>query len=139
MYNYHKWIHCCCCCNWQSNPNTAESYAAFRLACHSPLCHFDGDICTIAQTSLAAQRWPSSKQHLANKSMTLPLCPHWQIACSWLQFNSGATLLCHEPLGQHNSVLTMKLQAAFFCRAKRQSIKWQAIMKAVLWVPNILK
>ena len=30
-----------------------ESYAGFRLACRSPHCCFDDDICTIAQASLA--------------------------------------------------------------------------------------
>ena len=87
--------------------------AAFRLACRSPLCCFDGDICTTVQTLLAAQGWPSGKQRLANKSITLPLCPQWQIAYSWLQFSLGATPLCDEPLRQHRSVLTMKLQAVF--------------------------
>ena len=92
---------------------TQNHIAAFRLACRSPLCCFDGDICTTAQTPLAAPGWPNSKQCFANKLITLPLCPQRQIAYSWLQFNSGAMPLCDEPLRQHRSVLTMKLQAAF--------------------------
>ena len=31
------------------------TYVAFRLACHSPHCHFDDDICTTAQVTLAAE------------------------------------------------------------------------------------
>ena len=87
---------------------TSLSLAAFKL----PLC-LDGNDCTTAQTSLAAQGWPSVKQRLANKSMTLPLCPQRRIAYNWLQFNTEAMPLCDEPLRQHSSVLTMKLQAAF--------------------------
>ena len=50
-------------------------YAAFRLACLSPHCHFDEYICTTVHALLAADGWPSGKQRLANRSITLPLCP----------------------------------------------------------------
>ena len=66
------------------------SYAAFWLACHSPHCRFDDDICTTAQAPLAAERWPSGKQRHAKRLITLPLCPPRQIADSWILFNSGA-------------------------------------------------
>ena len=35
------------------------SYAAFRLACRSPHCRFDDDICITTQAPLAAEGWPS--------------------------------------------------------------------------------
>ena len=41
------------------------------------------------------KRPPSGKQHHANRSITLPLCPPRQIADSWILFNSGAM-----PLGE---------------------------------------
>ena len=52
--------------------------AAFRLACHSPHCRFDDDICTTAQAPLATEQrdeWPSGKQRLAHRSISLPFCP----------------------------------------------------------------
>ena len=67
--------------------------AAFRLACCSSHCHFDGDICTTAQVPHAAEGRPSGKQHLANRSITLQLCPQRQTTDSWILFNSGAMLL----------------------------------------------
>ena len=68
-----------------------RSNAAFRLACHSPHCRFDGDFCTTAQAPLATEGRPiSGKQRLANKSITPPLCPRRQTADSWILFNSGA-------------------------------------------------
>ena len=67
-----------------------NSYAAFSLACRSPHCCFDDDICTTAQAPLAAEGWPSGKQLLSNGSITLPLCPLQQIADSWILFNLGA-------------------------------------------------
>ena len=65
-------------------------YAAFRLACRSPHCRFDDDICTTAQSPLDLEGWPSGKQRLASRLISLPLCPPWQIADSWTLFNSGA-------------------------------------------------
>ena len=35
--------------------STVQINAAFRLACRSPHCHFDDDICTTAQAPLAAE------------------------------------------------------------------------------------
>ena len=67
-------------------------YAGFRLACRSPHCRFDGDFCTTAQTPLAAEGWPNGEQRLANKSITLSLCPPRQIAYSWLQFNLSSQI-----------------------------------------------
>ena len=65
--------------------------AGFRLACRLPHCRFDDDICSTAyKAPLAAEEWPSGKQRLANISITLPLCPSWQIADSLILFNSGA-------------------------------------------------
>ena len=64
--------------------------AGFRLTCRLPHCRFDDDISSTAQTSLAAEGWPSGKQRQANRSITLPLCPLRQIADSWILFNSGA-------------------------------------------------
>ena len=55
-------------------------YAAFRLACRSPHCHFDGNICKTAQAPLAAEG--SGEQRQANQSITLPLCPKQQTADS---------------------------------------------------------
>ena len=91
------------------------------LACRSPLFRFHGDICTTAQAPLDAQGWPSGKQRLANKSITLPLCPQRQIADSWILFNSGATPLCDESIA-----LTMKLRSQR--ETKRQTVKQQASM-----------
>ena len=70
-------------------PENNMHNAAFRLACRSPHCCFDDDICTTAQAPLAAEGWPSGKQRLANRSITLPLCPLRQIADGWILFNSG--------------------------------------------------
>ena len=58
-----------------------RSNAAFRLACHSPLCHFNGNMCTTAQIPLATQGmgWPSGKQCPTNRLATLLLCPQQQI------------------------------------------------------------
>ena len=86
--------------------------AAFRLACCSPHCRFDDDICTTAQAPLAAEGWRSGKQCLTNRSTTLPLCPPWQIANSLFLFNSMAM-----PLGDQAKVVwplraaTLKQQA----------------------------
>ena len=35
--------------------------AAFRLACRSPHCHFEGDFCTTAQAPLATEERASGK------------------------------------------------------------------------------
>ena len=60
--------------------------------------------------------WPSGKQRLANnRSITLPLCPPWQLADSWILFNSGAM-----PLGD-------KAKAAWPLRAA--TLKQQAMIK----------
>ena len=56
--------------------------AAFRLACCSLHCRYDGDFCTTAQAPLAAERRPKGKQCLASKSITPPLCPQQQTADS---------------------------------------------------------
>ena len=48
-------------------------YAAFTLACRSPHCRFDGDICETAQASLATEGRPSSEQCQANQLITLLL------------------------------------------------------------------
>ena len=61
---------------------TFFSYEAFRLACLSPHCLFDGDISTIAQAPLATEGRPSGKQPQANQSITSPLCPQQQTADS---------------------------------------------------------
>ena len=70
--------------------NNPRSNAGFRLTCRLPHCHFDDDISSTAQASLATEGWPSGKQRLANRPITLPFCPPRQIADSWIQFNSGA-------------------------------------------------
>ena len=90
------------------------SNAAFRLACRSPHCHFDGDFCTTAQTPFAAEGRPSGKQRLANKKITLSLCPPRQTADSWILFNSGAM-----PLSD-------KAKAAWLLRAA--TLKHQAMI-----------
>ena len=81
-------------CSWSleacENKERGHYYAAFRLACRSQHYRFDDDICTTAQAPLAAEGWPSGKQQLANRLITLPLCPPRQIAESWILFNSGA-------------------------------------------------
>ena len=65
--------------------------AGSRLACRLPHCRFDDDdICSTVQAPLAAEGWPSGKRCLANRSITLSLCPPWQTADSWILFNSGA-------------------------------------------------
>ena len=92
-----------------------HGHAAFRLACRLPHCHFDDDICTTAQAPLAAEGWPSSKWRLANRSITLPLCPLRQIADSWILFNSGVM-----PLGDKAKV-ALPLRAA--------TLKQQAMIK----------
>ena len=69
-----------------------KSNACFRLAYRFPHCHFDDDICSTAQAPLAAEGWPSGKQRLANRSITLLLCPLWQTADSWILFNSGVMI-----------------------------------------------
>ena len=107
------------------------SNATFRLTCCSGLCRFDGNICTTAQAPLDAQGWPSGKQRLANKSVTLPLCPQWQMADSWILFNLGETPLCNEPITtvpQGSNYETVSSA----CREKRQSGKRQASIKAAL-------
>ena len=92
--------------------------AAFRLACRSQHCRFDDDICTTAQLPLAAERWPSSNQRLANELITLLLCPPWQIAYSWLQFNSEAMPLGDKPKRRGRWELqTMKQQAVITRRS----------------------
>ena len=50
-----------------------KAYCCFQTSLL--LYHFDVDICTAVQASLATKGWPSSKQHLTNKSTTLLLCP----------------------------------------------------------------
>ena len=58
-----------------------------------------------------AHGWPSPKQLLANKLITLPLCPQWQMT---VEFNSGVMLLCNElTVAWPLSAVTTKLQAAF--------------------------
>ena len=89
-------------------------YAAFRLACRSPHCRFDDDICTTAQAPLVTEGWPSGKQRLAKRSIALPLRPPQQIADSWILFNSGAM-----PLGD-------KAKAAWPLRAA--TLKQQAMI-----------
>ena len=91
---------------------TNHRNAGFRLTCRLPHCRFDDDICSTVQAPLAAEGWPSGKQHQANRSITLPLCPPRQIADSWILFNSGAMPLCDKakaalPLG----AATLKQQA----------------------------
>ena len=85
--------------------------------------------CTTAQTPLAAQGWPGGKQHLVNKSITLPLWPQRQIACSWI----------HSNFEQYCSTMSHSSNTAQCCNretasgvpwAKRQSGKLQASMKA---------
>ena len=106
-----------------------ETSTAFRLASRLPHCRFDGDFCTTAQASLAAEGWPSGKQRQANRSITLPLCPQRQMAGSWILFNSGAM-----PLGDKAKAAlplraaTLKQQAMI----TRQSGKRQASLKPAL-------
>ena len=105
--------------------------AAFRLACRSPHCRFDDDICTTAQAPLAAEWWPSSKQHLANRSITLPLCPPRQITDSWILFNLGAMLLGDKAKAEWSlRAATLKQQAMIMrCSGKAASSKlvWTSI------------
>ena len=54
------------------------SNAAFRLACRSQHCRFDGDFCATAQAPLAAEGRPGGKQRQNNQSITSPLCPKQQ-------------------------------------------------------------
>ena len=84
-----------------------------------PLCHFHGDICTTAWTLLAAQWWPSSKQGLANRSVTLPLCSQRQIAYGWLPIYLGSDS------AQRWAIAATPLNVIYetansVCRAKRQ-------------------
>ena len=51
----------------QINPPQKKIRLAFRLACRSPHCRFDGDFCTTAQAPLAAEERPSGEQCQANK------------------------------------------------------------------------
>ena len=59
-----------------------ETNAAFRLACRSPHCRFDGDFCSTAHAPLAAEGRPSSKLRQANQSITSPLCSKQKTADS---------------------------------------------------------
>ena len=59
---------------WQDMP-----YNAFRLSCCLLHSCFDGDICTTAQVPLDAEGRPSGKQHHSDQSISLPLCPQWQM------------------------------------------------------------
>ena len=99
----HHFIHTTVFMHWIA----PQTYAAFRLACRLPHCHFDDDICTTAQAPLATEGWPSGKQRHANRSITLPLCPPRQIDDSWILFNSGAMLL-----GAKAKLPVMPLRAA---------------------------
>ena len=102
--------------------------AAFRLACRSPHCLLD-DICTTAQAPLAVEGWPSGKQRLANRSITLPLCPPRQIAESWILFNSGAMPLGNEAKAAWTlRAATLKQQAMI----TRRSGERQASLKPAL-------
>ena len=82
-------------------------YSEIHMTGMIHLCCFQTGL-PLAQALLAAEGWPSEKQRLANKSITLPLCPPGQIAYSWLQFISGV-----KPLGDTPKRLlkTMKQQA----------------------------
>ena len=86
--------------------------AAFRLACHMPHCRFDDDYNCASATCRRGMTWPSGKQHLANRSITLPLCPPRQIADSLILFNSGAM-----PLGD-------KARVAWPLRAATLNSNW---------------
>ena len=103
----------------------ADNYAAFRLACHSPHCCLNGEICLTAQVSLATEGRPSGKQHLPNKLIALPLCSQRQTAGNQILFNLGRMLLGDEgkavwPLRG----VSIKLHAT-----QQQSGKWQACLK----------
>ena len=95
-------------------PESVKTNAGFRLACRSPHCRFDDDICSTAQAPLAAEGWPSGKQRLANRSITLPLCPPRQTTDGWILFNSGVM-----PLGE-------KAKVAWLLRAA--TLKQQAMI-----------
>ena len=60
--------------------------AAVILACCLPLFRFDDDICVTAQAQLAAERWPSGKQRLANKLITPHFVHHGRLQT--VDFNS---------------------------------------------------
>ena len=53
----------------RTNIPNYPSYAAFRLACHSPHCCCDGNICKPAQAPLTAEGRSSGKQRQANQLM----------------------------------------------------------------------
>ena len=112
-----------------------KSNAAFRLACRSPHCRFDGDFCTAAQAPLAAEGWPSSKQCHANRSITLPLCPPRQIADSWILFNSGAMLLGDKAKAAWLlRAATLKQQAMITRRSGK--LVWNQHYIGNVWVSN---
>ena len=67
---------------WSTIHQGPHPNAAFRLACHSPYCCIDGDICTTAQVPLALVERPSGEQRQANQSITSSLCPKWETADS---------------------------------------------------------
>ena len=66
-----------------------HTYAAFRLACCSPHCCFDNDICKTVQVPLTAEGRLSGEQRQAYQSITSPLCPKWQTA-PFIQLGSDA-------------------------------------------------
>ena len=91
--------------------------AACRLACRSPHCRFDVDICSTAQAPLAAEGRPSGKQRQANQLISSPLCPQRQIADSLLLFNLRAM-----PRGE-------KAKAAWLAELQRATLKRQAMKR----------
>ena len=82
--------------------------------------HFEGVIWTSAQAPPAAKGWPSSKQHLTNKSITEKLK-----TLNSIQLGSDTTLRWAKAAAQPSAVI-MKLQVAL----TMQSVKRQASMKA---------
>ena len=79
---------------------------------------------------LNAQEWPSGKQRLANKLLTLSLCLQQQIANSWTLFNLGVTPLCYTPIAAMPLAFNHET-ASGVRREKRKSVKRQD-MKATL-------
>ena len=122
-------------CIFERGITLVHPYAGFRQACHLPHCRFDDDISSTVQAPLAAEGWPSGKQRLANRSITLPLCPPWKTADSWILFNSAAM-----PLGEKAKAAwplraaTLKQQAIIM----RQSSERQASLKPALFQEYVL-
>ena len=110
--------------------------AAFRLACCSPHCCFDDDICTTVQVALAAKGWSAGKQHLANKLRIQPLCPQ----LSWFIFNLGAMPLFDKDKAAWSLRVTMKRWSWGVAASSKPHVVWSQHKceghTALIWVSS---